>query len=160
VLREKKLRGWSEKKIATATNRVEEAGRSVGINFKHGGKIGHTRDAHRLISRSQEKGMPSEVRDALVEGIFEAYHELERDISNKEVLRDIAMRSGIEELEVHEWLNSDMDTTAVDEEAQHNREKVSNGVPTFFIQEHHRVDGAQDIQEFLEVFVKAKEGQP
>jgi predicted DsbA family dithiol-disulfide isomerase len=156
-VRQKKFKDWSAEKMAAASNRVEQAGRATGINFKDGGKIGSTRDAHRLIYLCQKTQTPKE-QDALVEKLFEAYHEQEKDISSKEVVREIAIDAGIREIEVNEWLNSDLDGKTVDEEAQYNREKVSNGVPTFIIQGVHRVDGAQDLQELLEALVKAKEG--
>lgn len=159
VLREKKLAGWCDAKIAAATNRVEETGRSVGIHFKHGGKIGHTRDAHQLIHLSQTKRKPAAVQNALVEKLFEAFHEQEKDISDREVLRELAVNAGLDRAEVTEWLESGVDTQVVDQEAEHNRAQVTTGVPTFLIQDSHRVDGAQDLHEFFEAFVKAKEGQ-
>lgn len=152
-----KLADWSEEKKAAATRRVEQAGRAVGIPFKHGGLIGpHTRDAHRLayLSRSQ----PPEITNLLVEKIFEAYHELEKDISSFDVLSGIALEAGLEGVDVDQWRNSSIAADDVDEEATVFREKVAGaGVPCYFIQGHHRLEGARDVDEFMEVFVKIKE---
>ncbi|KAI0971337.1 DSBA-like thioredoxin domain-containing protein [Xylaria arbuscula] len=154
-----KLADWSEEKKAAATNRVEQAGRAVGIHFKQGGKIGpHTRDAHRLVYLSRSKS--PEVTNAIVEKIFEAYHEHEKDISSLDVLREIALEAGIEKCEVDEWLSSDAAAGSVDEEARAFREKVvASGVPSYFIQEVHRLDGAQDADDFMEIFAKLKEDE-
>jgi predicted DsbA family dithiol-disulfide isomerase len=146
----------SEEKKAAITQRVNQVGQSVGIEFRYGGKIGSTRDAHRLIYLSQSKGIG--VQDMLVEGLFEAFHELERDISDCGVLREIAVDAGLVGEEVDECLSTDMGGEVVDEEAKRNRERVNNsGVPYFIIQGIHVVDGAQDFQEFFEAFVKVKE---
>lgn len=135
--------------------RLTQIGHSVGIDFKSGGKIGSTRDAHRLTHLSQIKS--PEVQDALVEKLFEAYHELEKDISSPNVLREIAVDAGLNGSEVGEWLNSNLGGDTVDTEALKNREIGISGVPMFIIQGVHRIDGARDVQEFLEVFTKVKE---
>ncbi|GAW12165.1 hypothetical protein ANO14919_015240 [Xylariales sp. No.14919] len=153
-----KLADWSEAKKAAGTKRVEQAGRAVGIHFKYGGKIGpHTRDAHRLVYLS--RGKSSELTNVLVEKIFEAYHELEKDISSLDVLCEIALEAGVQKTEVDQWLNSAAAADRVDKEASVFREKVAgSGVPSYFIQDVHRLEGAQDVDDFMEIFVKVKEG--
>ena len=147
----------SPERVAAITQRVNQIGHSVGIDFKFGGKIGSTRDAHRLVHLSQTKTNPN-VQNVLVEKLFEAYHELEKDISSTEVLREIAIGAGLDGSEVDEWLNSNLGGDSVDAEALENRKEAS-GVPRFMIQGTHRVDGAQDVQEFLDVFIKVKEDE-
>lgn len=129
----------------------------MGINFRFGGKIGSTRNAHRLIHLCQTNEVSSEVRDALVEGIFEAYHEKELDISEGSVLRQIAVDAGIDEEMVDTWLDCDLSGTVVDGEATKNRGVTTAGVPYFIIQDVYCVDGAQDLQEFVEAFIKVRE---
>ena len=145
----------SAERVAAMTQHVTQMGHSVGINFNPRGKIGSTRDAHRLIHLTQTTKSP-DVQNALVEKLFEAFHELEKDISSKEVLREIAVDAGIGGPEVEELLDSDLGGDVVDAEARAGRREGS-GVPRFVIQGVHRVSGAQDSQEFLEIFVKVKE---
>ncbi|KAI9848700.1 MAG: hypothetical protein M1837_006787 [Sclerophora amabilis] len=156
-LMETKFSGMSSEQVTAITQRVTQIGRSVGINFKSGGKIGSTRDAHRLIRLSQTKS--PDVQNALVDKLFEAYHELEKDISSQDVLREIAIDAGLGGAEVDECLNSSLSGDTVDDEALKNRKMVNSGVPTFLVQGVHRVDGSQDPQEFLEAFIKVKEGE-
>ncbi|KAJ8121058.1 hypothetical protein ONZ43_g2394 [Nemania bipapillata] len=153
-----RLADWSEEKKAAATRRVEQAGRAVGIHFKHGGLIGpHTRDAHRLVHFSRSKSSET-TTNILVEKILEAYHERERDISSLDVLGQIALEVGLEKIEVAQWLSSNAAVDNVNEEATVFREKVAGaGVPCYFIQGHYRLEGAQDANDFMEVFVKVKE---
>lgn len=141
--------------------RVEQAGRAVGIQFKHGGLIGpHTRDAHRLayLSRSQ----PPEITNLLDETVFGAYHELEKDISSLEVLSGIALEAGPEDIDVDQWRNSKVAADRVDEEATVFREKVAgSGVLCYFIHGHHRLEGARDVERVhvsLSCQVKEEEG--
>ncbi|KAI1384302.1 thioredoxin-like protein [Hypoxylon trugodes] len=142
------------------TRRMERAGRAAGIEFRWGGKIGpDTRQAHRLIRLAALKGVANDV----VEGLFEAYHSLELDISEREVLRGIAIRGGIDDTEIDEYLDSDEDAELVDEVAMKNKEKYrGSGVPTFVIKGQHgeyRLEGAQDPMDILEVFIKVREGE-
>ncbi|KAF6798127.1 DSBA-like thioredoxin domain-containing protein [Colletotrichum sojae] len=159
VLAETKLADMTPERRAALTRRMDQIGRSIGINFAWGGIIGpDTRDAHRLVrlGRSQGPG----VQDAVVEGLFEAYHELERDISDKEVLRGVAVAVGMDAVEVEEFLASDTGTDEVDEEEKRTREVAGgSGVPTFVIQGVHRLEGAQDPSDIYEVFVKVKEAE-
>ncbi|GAP84874.1 putative DSBA-like thioredoxin domain-containing protein [Rosellinia necatrix] len=153
-----KLADWSEEKKAAATKRVDQAGRAVGIHFKHGGLIGpHTRDAHRLVYLS--RGKAPEITNTLVDGIFEAYHEQEKDISSLDVLREIALGAGLETAEVDMWLSSDNAAAgSVDEEAKAFREKVAgSGVPSYFVQGLDSLEGAQDADDLMEAFIKVKE---
>ena len=137
--------------------RLAQIGHSVGIDFRFGGSHGSTRDAHRLTLLSQTKTASPGIQDKLVEKLFEAYHELEKDISSPDVLRDIAVDAGLNESEVGEWLISDLGGDIVDAEALRNREAGFSGVPMFIIQGEHRIDGARDGQDFLEMFIKVKE---
>ena len=154
-LTESRLSGISSARATAMTQRLSQIGRSVGIDFKYGGRIGGTRDTHRLIYLSQTKSL--DVQDALVEKLFEAYHELEKDISSRDVLRQIAIDAGLNGPEVEEWLNSDLGGDIVDAEAMENRKMGNSGVPIFIIQGVHRVNGAQDTQEFFEIFTRVKE---
>ena len=147
----------SAERVAAMTQHVTQIGHSIGINFQPGGKIGSTRDAHRLIHLTQTTKSPA-VQNALVEKLFEAFHERERDISSKDILREIALDAGLSGPEVDEWLDSDLGGEIVDAEALASRREGS-GVPRFIIQGVHRVSGAQDSQEFLEMFVKVKEDE-
>ena len=136
------------------SQRLTQVARSVGINIQSGGKIGSTRDAHRLMHLGQSKS--SSVQNALVDKLFEAYHELEKDISSRDTLRDIAVDAGLDGVEVGKWLNSNSARDVVDAEASNNRKMGVSGAPTFVIQGVHRLDGALDPEDFLEMFVKVK----
>ncbi|KAH7134200.1 thioredoxin-like protein [Dactylonectria macrodidyma] len=151
-----RLSDMTAKQRAKLYRRMDQIGRGVGINFQSGGRIGDTRQAHRLVHLGRTKG--PEIQNALVDGIFAAYHELEKDITSKDVLREIAIGAGLESTEVDEWLSSDLDAGIIDDEAQRNKEMLAGvGVPSYIIQGSHRINGAEDAQDFMEVFIKVKE---
>ncbi|OTA86684.1 hypothetical protein M434DRAFT_35713 [Hypoxylon sp. CO27-5] len=93
-----------------------------------------------------------EVHDAVVEGLFDAYKVREQEISEREVLRTVAVQAGIDGAEVDVWLNSDADADVVDEEEEENKRRFSGlGVPAFIIQDVHRLTSVQDTTDLLEV---------
>lgn len=108
-------------------NRMDQIGRSVGIVLKAGGKIGSTRDAHRVVYYCQmnenEKDADTATTNALVEKISETYHEREMDISDSDVLRYLAVDAGVSREEMVGWL--DASPAVADEEARKNKEEVS-----------------------------------
>lgn len=157
-----KLADMSAERLEALRQRMDHIGRSVGILFKTDGKIGSTQAAHHLIHLCQTNSDNSvEVRDALVAGLFEAYHERERDIASTTVLREIAVEAGMDAAQVDECLNSvseeNVQESEVDREARENKETANTGVPLFIIQGVHKVDGAQDLMEFVEIFGKIRE---
>ncbi|KAJ4326966.1 hypothetical protein N0V84_002579 [Fusarium piperis] len=149
-----KLAEMSTEQREKLYRRMSQIGRGVGINFKSGGKVGDTRFAHTLVRLVSTK--EPEVLNSLIEGIFQAYHELEKDISTKQVLREIAINSGIAVAEVDEWLNSEEQIKAVDDQAEKNKEFLAGaGVPNYAVQ-GERLDGQPDAEDFMEAFIKVK----
>ncbi|KAH7305791.1 thioredoxin-like protein [Stachybotrys elegans] len=135
---------------------MNQVGQSVGINFKWGGKMGSTLNAHRLMHLARSK--PKDIQSALLERIFRAFHEQEEDIASPALLIQLAVESGIDEAEATTWMNSDMGSDAVIEEAQKYRDiRAQTGVPAYIVQGEHRLEGSQDAQDLLELFIKIKE---
>jgi predicted DsbA family dithiol-disulfide isomerase len=138
--------------------RLSQVGKDSGINFKFGGKTGNTRDSHRLIQLGKTKSPAIQTR--VVEEFFAAYFEQEGDITSHEVLRKAAVKAGLDEKEVTEWLESDKGGEAVDKEVEEAQMQQISGVPNFTVQGKYEVGGAQDPGVFLRLFekIKATEG--
>lgn len=164
VLADKKLAHMTSEQRTALMNKMDRIGRAVGIRLNHDGKIGSTRDAHRLILRSQienEKrgqGQSGELQNAMAERLFQAYHEQAMDVSDRAVLRELGREVlGLQVDQVDTWLDDEDIGKRVDYEAKNSHELVSSGVPVFLIQgKEHCVDGAQDIEDFMEVFAKIR----
>ncbi|KAL2145872.1 hypothetical protein VTI28DRAFT_5954 [Corynascus sepedonium] len=134
--------------------RLRSIGAQEGIQFSFAGKMGNTRDSHRLIQLGKTKG--SEVENRVVAGLFHDYFEGTGDITSHETLLDVGIRAGIEPNEIRDWLESGKGGEAVDAQVRDAKAKGWSGVPRYIIQDKYEIDGAQEPQEFLEVFAKVK----
>lgn len=159
-----KLKGLSQERRDALKKRMNGIGAAAGIQFKHGGMIGRSRDGHRLVhvaasrtAEGEEEG--GEVVDALVEGIMRAFHEKERDVADRDVLREIAAAAGMKSEDIDEAFASEEVGKIVDAQAEKYRALIDGaGVPTYYIN-GQRVDGSQDPGDWYELFVKIKEGE-
>ncbi len=145
---------FGEQRTEMIFERLNAAGKDVGIVFKFGGKTGNTRDSHRLIQLGKSKS--PHVQTRVVEELFKAYFENEQDITSHDVLREAGVKAGLEESEVREWLNSDKGGKEVDEEVMHAQMANISGVPNFTIQGKYEVGGAQDPAAFVQLFERLK----
>ena len=155
VVADKKLAHMSAEQRDALTKKFERIGRGVGIEFKHGGNVGRTVLPHRLLRAVAG----SEVQESLVEAIFSAYHEQEKDISDPGVIRQIARTVGVSDDKVDKALEDESELALqVDKEEAGNRANVNGkGVPIITIQGEKRVEGAGDVMEFMEMFIEIKE---
>ncbi|KAL8918127.1 MAG: hypothetical protein Q9172_005554 [Xanthocarpia lactea] len=135
-------------------DRLASVGKSVGIDFKFGGKTGNTRDSHRLIQLAKTKG--PEMQTKVVEELFKAYFEHEEDITSHTVLKAAAENAGLQGAEIDEWLESDKGGREVDEEVLEAQMKAVSGVPHFTLQDKYEVGGAQGPEAFVQIFERIK----
>lgn len=105
--------------------RLSEIGRELGINFAYGGKTGNTRDSHRVVQLAKTKGEETQTR--VMEKLFNAYFELNEDITDHAVLTKAAIGGGLEEKEVKEWLESDKGGPEVDREVAAAQRRFISG---------------------------------
>ena len=134
--------------------RLAQLGKSDGIDFKFGGKTGNTRDSHRLIQLGKVKSPAVQTR--VVEELFAAYFENEKDITSHDVLVDAGVKAGLNAAEVKEWLGSGKGGPEVDKEVQEAYEQSISGVPNFTIQDQFEIGGAQEPAAFVQLFEKIK----
>lgn len=145
-------------KAAPMQNRLRSVGSQHGIDFSFAGKIGRTRDSHRLIELAGRKG--AAVQNAVVLQLFQSYFEADGDITALDTLLEAGVKGGLDRAEVGDWLETGEGGDQVDKEVEKVKEKGIHGVPYFTIQGEYVVNGAQDPQDFLEVFVRVKETEP
>jgi predicted DsbA family dithiol-disulfide isomerase len=121
--------------------RVIEAGAEEGIEFRFDRieRVPNTLDAHRLIWLAGSEGG----QDAIVENLFRAYFVDGQDVGNGDVLKKIAVASGLDAAKVDELLNTDLGTRQVLDEEREARAHGVNGVPSFFLGGVPVMSGAQ-----------------
>ena len=118
---------FGKERTAMMQERMAQIGRAEGINFKNGGKTGNTRDSHRLIQLGKTKG--PHVQTRVIEELFAAYFENEKDITSQPILIEAGVKAGLEEKEVKDWLESGKGGPEVDKEVQDAVEQNISGVP-------------------------------
>ncbi|KAJ0419934.1 thioredoxin-like protein [Aspergillus carlsbadensis] len=153
-------RRMSRSQIDAAQTRLVRTGKALGINFAFGGYIGSSRLAHRaLFLAAQIRG--SETQCRVAETLFRYQFEMEKDISQLDVVVRAAVEAGIEEGVVGDFLAGSGGIGQIEHEAMAARERLKlqgvSGVPCFVIGGEVRFEGVGDWEEFFGGFVAARE---
>ncbi|MEM8598158.1 MAG: DsbA family protein, partial [Pseudomonadota bacterium] len=82
--------------------------------------------------------------EAVVMELFDRYFRRGEDISDRDLLADVAEAAGMERGVVERLLAGDADRQALEEEEKAAREMGVTGVPCFIIQGKYVIQGAQD----------------
>ncbi|KAI0300730.1 thioredoxin-like protein [Russula brevipes] len=131
-----------------------ERGEAVGINFSFSGPVSLTTPAHRLITKAYEIGGPA-AQSALMTPIFRTYYEDDLDISDPEVLADVAEQADVmPRAEALSFLKSDECLAKVNHQVAEARAKGVTGVPFTIIDSKWAVSGGQSAPVFVKIFSK------
>lgn len=124
---------------------------AVGIPFAFDRiqRTPNTFDSHRLIWLAQREG----IQDAVVEALFRSYFIEGLDISDRQILLDIASTVGLPQ--VDRFLDSDDGVEAVHQEEREVRQRGISGVPFFIINSDRGISGAQPAEALLAAFEQA-----
>ena len=139
----------------SAKARLIELGQTLGFEFEYfdGMRMGNTFRAHQLLHWAAEQGCQTPLKLAL----FEAFFSRREDVSDLDVLVDVAGRVGLATDEARNILTSEGNAQAVREEQHLWREKDIHAVPAFFFNEQYFVPGAQEAETFVRVLNKIKD---
>ena len=132
---------------ASPYNQIKEIGKSLGFefNFSKTERIPNTFSAHRLLWKSKEFNLQTELSEAL----FEAYFTDGKDIGSDEVLAGIAREVGMDKLEVLKFLSSKEGGQETADEEMEFIEKSIGAVPTYFINGKYIIQGGQEPETFV-----------
>ncbi|OAQ66189.1 DSBA oxidoreductase [Pochonia chlamydosporia 170] len=142
-------------RLVAKRERMKQLGAQEGFNFTFNGRIGNTRDSHRVIQLGRTKG--AEVEDRVAMAVMGMFFEEDGDITSWDDLGRAAERAGIAAWETRAWLEGEGGGEVVDREVEEAYARGFKGVPTFVINEKYVVDGAADVSDFLEQFVLARD---
>jgi predicted DsbA family dithiol-disulfide isomerase len=134
----------SPAQIAAMQDRVATISAEAGLamNLDAIERIPNTLDAHRLIHWGGIEGKQSIVVSAL----FRANFVEGRDISDHEVLADIADSAGLDAALVARLLATNADIADIRARDAHSRKMGISAVPTFIVAQSHAVPGAQSVE--------------
>lgn len=144
--------GVSLERAKSMNENVSARAAHAGLQF-HMEKIKPTNffDAHRLLHLALDLGKQSEMADRL----FTAYFSEGKNLSDIQVLRDLAEDVGIEGPEFDMILASDKYSLEVRQDEQAAEELGLSGVPAFVIADKYLISGAQPPKAFLEALKEA-----
>jgi len=124
---------------------AEAAG--VSVDFSKIKRTPNSLDAHRLIHWAGQQGMQTPV----VTRLFEAYFQQGLDISDHQVLADIAASAGMDRDVITKLLAQDDEKANIRARDANAREKGVRGVPCFIVDNHYALQGAQNPEMWLNV---------
>ncbi|KAL4807448.1 thioredoxin-like protein [Aspergillus unguis] len=154
LIHDRMSRRMTGPQIEAAQTRLKRVGQALGIGFRFGGYIGSSRLGHRVLDFALREGTETQCRVA--ETLFKYQFELEKDVSQVEVVIEAAVEAGLEEKAVREFLEKGGGKEEVESEAREARDKGIHGVPHFMIGGQHHFDGAGEMEEFFNAFVRAR----
>ncbi|MGO2996726.1 MAG: DsbA family oxidoreductase [Moraxellaceae bacterium] len=129
--------------------RMTEAGREAGFefNFNDDTRMHNTFNLHQLLHFADQQGYMHELKQAL----FAAHFTDNRDISDINVLADIAAEVGLERSEALAVLEGQFFAKEVRAEEQHWQQQGIQSVPAIVFNERHLVSGAQGVENYVSI---------
>jgi len=145
------------KAIAHSQETLAERGAALGFHFDFARRVRiyNTFDAHRLLHWAGIEGRQFELKLAL----FQAYFTDGRDISDHQVLSDLAAGTGLDGTRAREVLQSGAFTAEVREREQYYTSRGIHAVPSVIFNGRHLVQGGQPPEAFEQV-LRQLAGQP
>jgi predicted DsbA family dithiol-disulfide isomerase len=136
-----------------AQKSLAEAGHGLGINFNFAGleQVPDTREAHRLVSLAAREDKQSEVAD----GLFRAFFEQGRDISDISVVEAIARESGVGAETLTAFGNPDSGRDEVAAEEKRLRGFGVVATPNLLINGRVLVPGPADVSTYVQALDQA-----
>ena len=145
--------GLSMEHAARSIEHISGLGRAEGLDFRYATTLfTNTMDAHRLTKLAQSKG--ADIADRVSEALYKAYFTDNKELADKELLKQIGIECGLEEKEITDVLESDKyrDDVILDE-----REAARYGINAvpYFVIGQYGIPGAQDAEGMKSVLLKA-----
>ena len=135
--------------------RLSDIGESLGFAFNYGEgmRIYNTFNAHKLLTIfGSERGWQAQTE--LKMALFKAYFQDRRDVSDIEVLCDIAEAQGMDRALAAAWIADAALTENVRAEMAHWMDQNITGVPAIIFDQKFMVPGAQSAETFADVINK------
>jgi len=143
--------GDSEDKMKMYMTLVSAYGDTAGINFKFGGIVANTMDAHRVIQHFQEENGPA-TADKIINSLYSQYFENEKHPSADETLLKATSDAGIPDSEARPFVE-DKNNGIMDVKNM-VRQQAGNGVdavPNIMFEGKRRditLVGAKEVEEY------------
>lgn len=139
--------GWSQALVARQCDHIDARARTLGMTYNWRPSINApTLDAHRLVKLAAAEGLARQAEDAFMH----AYFTDAQDVSDHDVLRDVAASVGLDAARVDEVLASDKFADAVAADTAEAQRHGVTGTPFFLIDGQYTISGAQPAEALRE----------
>ena len=133
--------GMSREEAANRVEQISMMGRREGIDFKYATtRYTNTFDSLRLTKLAQERG-----HNEIITKLFDAYFTKNLELSNHDVLKNIAAECELDPVEVDDLLNGDKYAEEVRADEHEAANLGIHGVPYFVIGGKYGLSGAQPV---------------
>jgi predicted DsbA family dithiol-disulfide isomerase len=122
----------------------------AGLDFNPPGVMPNSRTALRVTELARDRGLHARVHDRLMEAVWSEG----KPIGDADVLRELAVESGLDENEVVEVISGDAYLDRVEGSTAHAHEIGVTGVPAFVLDRRLLVLGAQPREVFEQAFAQ------
>ncbi len=141
--------GSSQQESDASRIRITEAGAEVGFefNFTDDTRMHNTFKAHQLLHWAADYGLKHELKQAL----FAAHFTDNRNISDEEVLADIAEDVGLDREQALAVLADRRYAEVVRTAEQQMQQQDIQSVPAVIFNQRHLVSGAQGVENFKSI---------
>lgn len=137
--------GMSVEEAQRANDHLEEVAALDGVEIHFDRmRAGNTFDAHRLLHLAHDRGVQSQLNEALLDAVFRDG----RPVGDRPTLTEIAESAGLDGTEVRAVLEADTYGEDVREDEARAGDLDITGVPFFLIDGRFGVPGAQPVERF------------
>ena len=145
-------------RMKVVLQQLTELGKTEGIEFRFDRlqTVPNTVNAHRLMALGRKLGKDT---TAIAEDIYKSFFSDGKDIGDRQVLIEIAVRHGIDAEQVGRELDDEQTRLAVLAAEKSARESGVKGVPDFLLNRHVLVMGAQKTDDLIHAFDHAMFGR-
>ncbi|MFP8965091.1 DsbA family oxidoreductase [Pokkaliibacter sp. CJK22405] len=146
--------GASPEQSAGTRQLLKDRGAALDFTFNYdeASRIWNTFDAHRLLHWAEE--INAEKQLALKEALFAANFTEQRDVSDPEVLLNIAAEAGFDRTQAAQVLEENRYAEEVREDERFWMEQGIHSVPAVIINRQYLISGGQPVEAFLEALEK------
>lgn len=136
--------GGSPAQFQATRKTLRERGAALGFTFGERSRIWNTFDAHRLLHWAALQGRQAELKHALLQ----AYHGEGRNVSDPEVLTEVAARAGLDAAAARTVLAGDAYAAEVREDERFWQQAGIHAVPAVVVNRRHLIQGGQPPEVF------------
>ena len=156
-LLEHMMRKYRSSKQDSENNRshLTSVGTDLGIDFRFddASRMYNTFDAHQLMHWAEET---QNLKSTLKQALFQAYFTEQRDISDRDILIEVAANVGLNKDEARAVLEDQRYAQAVRSDEKLWISRGIQGVPAIIFEEKHLVSGAQGVERFTEIIQRVQ----